>query len=144
MDPARRQRTCTRPEYCHSDIAILANHERQVINAGDALDFLCGGFYKPTIHRVIQPPADQRNCPRLGVFYFSMPNDSTRLVPYAETSPVLKRVGVRRLCEDKDAPTMLEWRKGRTVSYGRAQLKAGKEKDVEEEEIKGVIVKHYN
>ncbi|KAH0831127.1 hypothetical protein J3R83DRAFT_13693 [Lanmaoa asiatica] len=27
-----------------------------VVNAGDALDFLTGGYYKGTIHRVVQPP----------------------------------------------------------------------------------------
>jgi isopenicillin N synthase-like dioxygenase len=107
------------------------------------LEFLCGGFYPSTRHRVVQPPADQENCPRLGVFYFSMANDDTKLVPHTE-SPVLQRVGIRRLCDDEDAPTMEEWRKSRTIAYGRTQLKAGEEKGVEEEVIKGVVVKHYN
>lgn len=52
------------------------------------------GFYLPTRHRVIQPPADQENCPRIGVFYFSMANDDTKLIPHAG-SPVLKRIGIR-------------------------------------------------
>lgn len=93
----------------------------QVINAGDALEFLSGGFYKPTIHRVLQPPADWRNCCRLGVFYFCGPDRDTKLIPH-ESSPVLKRVGIHRLCQDKDAPTMDEWRKGRTIWYGRVEL----------------------
>jgi len=114
-----------------------------VINSGDALQFLSGGYYKPTIHRVVQPPADQRNYGRLGVFYFCQPDDDLRLVPF-DDSPVLKRVGINRLCEDEVAPTMQQWRKSRSLSYGTIELKMGKEKGVEEEIIGGVVVKHYN
>ncbi|KAJ7473985.1 hypothetical protein FB451DRAFT_1133427 [Mycena latifolia] len=115
-----------------------------VINAGDVLAFLCGGFYPATRHRVIQPPADQVGLPRLGVFYFSYANDDVKLVPHEE-SPVLKRVGIQRLCSNKDAPTMEEWRKNRTTAYGSSQLVPSvEEKGVEEEIISGVVVKHYN
>ncbi|KAJ7933066.1 hypothetical protein B0H13DRAFT_2511538 [Mycena leptocephala] len=115
-----------------------------VINAGDVLTFLCGGFYPATRHRVIQPPADQTNLPRLGVFYFSMANDDVKLIPHEE-SPVLQRVGIQRLCSNKEAPTMEDWRKNRTVAYGTSQLvRSAQEKGVEEEVINGVVVKHYN
>lgn len=114
-----------------------------VVNAGDAIDFLTGGYYKGTIHRVVQPPADQRNYTRLGAFFFAMPNDDIKLVPMVE-SPVLQRVGIRRRCEDSEAPTVEHWRIARTMSYGISKLKSGKEKDVEEEIIHGVVIKHYN
>ncbi|KAJ7691339.1 hypothetical protein B0H17DRAFT_1159825 [Mycena rosella] len=115
-----------------------------VINAGDVLTFLCGGFYPATRHRVVQPPADQVGVPRLGVFYFSMANDDVKLVPH-EGSPVLERVGIKRLCSNEDAPTMEEWRKSRTVAYGHTQLiPSVEERGVEEEIISGVVVKHYN
>ncbi|GLB39565.1 putative non-haem dioxygenase in morphine synthesis N-terminal [Lyophyllum shimeji] len=114
-----------------------------VINAGDALEFLSGGFYPATIHRVVQPPEDQRQHTRLGVFYFVMPDDATKLVPLVD-SPVLKRVGVKRRFEDDAAPTMEAWRKGRTAAYGQTELKPASEKGVEEEIIGGVVVKHYN
>ncbi|KAJ7115280.1 hypothetical protein C8R44DRAFT_841911 [Mycena epipterygia] len=115
-----------------------------VINAGDVLTFLCGGFYPATRHRVVQPPADQVGRPRLGVFYFSYTNDDVKLVPHEE-SPVLKRVGIERLCSDEDAPTMEEWRKNRVLAYGSSILKPSvQEKGVEEEIISGVVVKHYN
>ncbi len=46
---------------------------------------------------------------------------------------------------DVDAPTMEEWRKGRTAAYGISQLKRAEgEERIEEEVIKGVVVKHYN
>ena len=72
-----------------------------------------------------------------------MADDNVKLIPH-EGSPVLQRVGIHRLCEDKDAPMMEAWRKSRTIAYGRTDLKVGKEVGVEEEIINGVVVKHYN
>ncbi|CAL1710344.1 unnamed protein product [Somion occarium] len=113
-----------------------------IINAGDAIEFLSGGYYRATIHRVVQPPPDQRGSTRLGVFYFSMPDDSVKLTPLTE-SPVLQREGVKRQFTDENAPFMEQWRKGRIAAYGKTQLKKG-EGNVEEEYINGVLVKHYN
>ncbi|KAK0214452.1 hypothetical protein IW262DRAFT_1406179 [Armillaria fumosa] len=108
-----------------------------VINAGDALEFLSGGVYRATIHRVIQPPKDQRGHTRLGVFYFCMPDDHVKLLPLVDAK--------ERRFVDADVPTMEEWRKGRTAAYGKSQLKKveGEEK-IEAEVINGVVVKHYN
>jgi len=39
-----------------------------VVNIGDAMEFLTGGAYKATIRRVVQPPEEQRDRARLGVF----------------------------------------------------------------------------
>ncbi|KAF8557504.1 Clavaminate synthase-like protein [Imleria badia] len=114
-----------------------------VVNAGDALDFLTGGYYKGTVHRVVQPPPDQQGYTRLGVFYFVLPDDHTRLIPMRE-SPLLQRVGINPRCEDSVAPTMEQWRRGRTSAYGQNDLRHGQEKGVEEEVINGVIVKHWN
>jgi len=114
-----------------------------VVNAGDALEFLTGGYYKGTIHRVRQPPADQQSYTRLGVFYFAMPDDAVKLTPLT-ASPVLQRAGIQRRFEDDAAPTMEQWRRGRTSAYGASELKRGKEDGVEEEVINGVLVKHYN
>ncbi|KAG1730105.1 uncharacterized protein EDB91DRAFT_1239136 [Suillus paluster] len=114
-----------------------------VINTGDMMEFFSGGYYKPTIHRVVQPPEDQRNYDRLGVFYFSMPDDNVHLLPCVE-SPVLQQVGIQRRCPDEDAPLCVTWRKGRTTTYGRTDLKKGMEHNVEEEVIEGIVVKHYN
>ncbi|OAX35551.1 Clavaminate synthase-like protein [Rhizopogon vinicolor AM-OR11-026] len=114
-----------------------------VVNTGDALGFLTGGYYKATVHRVIQPPKDQRTCTRLGVFFFAMPDDDVKLVPMAE-SPVLQREGLHRRYDDVEASTMEQWRRARTKAYGHSELKNGKEKGVEEEVINGVVVKHYN
>ncbi|KAG1817396.1 hypothetical protein EV424DRAFT_1347978 [Suillus variegatus] len=66
-----------------------------------------------------------------------------RLLPCAE-SPVLQRAGIERQCLDDDSPSCETWRKGRTTSYGRTDLKKGVERGVEEEVIEGIVVKHYN
>ncbi|KAG6819190.1 hypothetical protein H0H93_014467 [Arthromyces matolae] len=83
-----------------------------------------------------------RQATRLGVFYFCLSDDHIKLAPFVE-SPVLQRVGIKRRFEDDAAPTMEEWRKGRTSNYGQSELKFS-EGNVEEETIAGVVVKHYN
>ena len=114
----------------------------QIVNAGDSMEMLSGGFYKATIHRVIQPPVDQRNIPRLGIFYFTMAKDDTKLVPFTD-SALLQKEGVKRRIVDEDAPTMGEWRKGIIRSYGFTQLKR-RDAVIEEEIVNGIVVKHYN
>ena len=102
---------------------------------------LSGGFYKGTIHRVVQPPAVQRGYPRLGTFYFALADDNVRLVPLMQ-SPVLQRIEVKRRCADEDAPTMGEWRVARTKVYGVSELpKTGL---VQEQIVNGVVVRNYN
>ncbi|KAF8888023.1 hypothetical protein BD779DRAFT_1440344 [Infundibulicybe gibba] len=114
-----------------------------VVNTGEALEFLSGGFYKGTIHRVVQPPPDQRNLTRLGAFYFALTNDDVKLAPMME-SPVLQKVDIIRRCDDSVAPTMEVWRKGRIAAYGQSTLQPRDQKGVQEEVINGVVVRHYN
>lgn len=114
----------------------------KVINAGDAMEFLSGGYYKATIHRVVQPPEDQRGYARLGLFYFTLPNDSVLLAPNRE-SPVLQKQGIKLRFDDADAPTMEQWRKGSASRYGTVpheKMVDGHEQDV----VRGIVVKHYN
>ncbi|KAH8077494.1 Clavaminate synthase-like protein [Cristinia sonorae] len=111
-----------------------------VINAGDALEFLTGGFYRATIHRVVQPPESQRGYPRLGVFYFGMPDDDVKLSPLPDAPE-----WVDRRFKNEEAPTMGDYRKGRIIAYGNSETKKvdGKE-TVEVQMIGNVLVKHYN
>ena len=107
------------------------------------MEFLSGGFYKPTIHRVVQPPQDQRGYDRLSLIYFAMTDDDVKLTPLAE-SPVLQKHGIqRRWADDIDAPTMEAWRKGRTSAYGLVDL-TRKSNGIEENLVGGIPVKHYN
>ncbi|KAI0067180.1 Clavaminate synthase-like protein [Artomyces pyxidatus] len=114
-----------------------------VINCGDTMEMLSGGYYKSAIHRVVQPPVDQRGHKRLGVFYFCYADDDVQLEPLEE-SPVLQREGVKRRAEPGKAPLMEAWRKARTAAYGTSDLKKSSEAGVEEEVLNGIRVKHYN
>ncbi|KAG1872947.1 Clavaminate synthase-like protein [Suillus subalutaceus] len=107
-----------------------------LMNIGDSMEFLTGGFYKGTIHRVVQPPIDQRGYTRLSLIYFSFLND--------DVNPVLQRVGVERRCEDDVAPTMKAWRVARISAYGTSDLQKGKEPGIEEEVLNGIVVNYYN
>ena len=107
------------------------------------MEFLSGGVYKATVHRVVQPPPDQQSFSRLGAFYFALPDDDVRLVP-VKGSLVLDAHGIQRRFEDNEAPTVETWRKGRTSAYGQSELNKGNDERVEEEYINGVLVKHYN
>ncbi|KLO19631.1 Clavaminate synthase-like protein [Schizopora paradoxa] len=114
-----------------------------IVNAGDGLDFLCGGYYPPTRHRVLQPPVDQRGCDRLVVGYFCYADNDVVLRPHTE-SPILQKVGIKELVQPgQPYPTMEEWRRARVLAYGAKELEE-KEKGVEEETLLGVVVKHYN
>lgn len=100
------------------------------------------GFLKSTIHRVVTPPKDQIDIPRLGLLYFCRPGDDTvmRTVP----SPLLDRLGL--LTEEdknqsKPAPTGTE--------YVRARVKDVHHKTVIDRrentsfEFKGLKVPNY-
>lgn len=64
-----------------------------MVIVGQALELLTGGLFKSTIHRVVTPPVDQENELRLGVYYFSRPNDTQLLEPFP-FSPLLKEMGL--------------------------------------------------
>ncbi|KAK7043181.1 hypothetical protein VNI00_008535 [Paramarasmius palmivorus] len=105
-----------------------------VVNTGDVMKLLSGGFYKPTIHRVVQPPIDQAKLERLGVFYFAMAADDIKLASVGGGGD-----------NETVAPTMGDWRKQRTGKYGKGTMKQSQtDGQVEEEVILGVTVKEYN
>ena len=122
---------------------LILRYGIQIVNIGDAMEMLSGGYYKAAIHRVVQPPADQRNVARLNVIYFVFPNDDVKLAPLVD-SPLLKRVGVLRKNPDGKIPTMMEWRSARTKAYGVARLEKKDDGTEREEILEGVFTTHYN
>lgn len=53
---------------------------------------MTGGLFPATIHRVVTPPPDQVNSLRVGIYYFSRPNDDYMILPFQD-SPVLRKLG---------------------------------------------------
>ena len=119
------------------------NAHVQIANASDTLEMLSGGFYNAAVHRVFQPPADQRGHTRLGLYYFGYPDDDVRLVPFAE-SPVLQRVGIVRKIDDAHALTMREWRRGRSMTYGFKETRKTDRGGVEEHVVNGIAFQLYD
>ncbi|OCH89681.1 Clavaminate synthase-like protein [Obba rivulosa] len=81
------------------------------VNTCDALSFLTGGYVKSTVHRVAVPPKDQQHVDRLGLLYFSRPNNQVPLAAIKD-SPVLQREGATVNEFEKSGnpvPTMEEW-----------------------------------
>lgn len=64
-----------------------------IVNIGDALEFISGGYFKACLHRVIEPPLDQRQFNRLVIIYFCNPSGSAELDPELINSPKLKELG---------------------------------------------------
>ncbi|KAH9957691.1 Clavaminate synthase-like protein [Russula dissimulans] len=81
------------------------------VNACDAISFLTGGYVKSTIHRVVAPPKDQQHVDRLGLLYFSRPQNDVVLNTIAD-SPVLRREGFTQNVFEKSGdpvPTVEAW-----------------------------------
>lgn len=107
-----------------------------ICNIGDTLNFWSGGYFKLTIHRVIRPPKDQIDAPRIGTFYFVRPGDKA-LIDIAP-SPVLKRLGLYKEVEPvvgtdyvrnrvKDYHNTTEYLKndGKIFKHGAFQIEDG-------------------
>ncbi|PWN41945.1 Clavaminate synthase-like protein [Ceraceosorus guamensis] len=126
----------------HRDNAI-------VLNLGDAMQFLSGGFLKPTIHRVVAPPADQAHYERLGVFFFGLFNDNVPLEPLTDSPIVQKALGGKDLWAEtraagKNIPTAGDWERERVRRYGQGGVKKGKNGEVHKhEEFAGQKIYEY-
>lgn len=116
-----------------------------VINAGDALHFVSGGYIKPTIHRVVKPPVDQADLMRLGVFYFAFFNGDTRLEPIRESPVVQESLRIRGeegFFMGVEAPTSASWEQLRVKAYGQGGEKRGEDGN-DHEVIGGFKVTHH-
>ena len=119
-----------------------------VINLGDAMHFLSGGYLKQTIHRVVAPPEDQAHFNRLGLFYFALFNDNVPLEPLLE-SPVVREAykgkdfWSERRAQGLPAPTAGDWERLRVRAYGQGGQKKGADGH-DHEKIAGVDVTLYN
>lgn len=76
------------------------------VNLADTISHLTGGWLKSSVHRVVAPPADQREYNRTGLLYFSRPHNDLVLEPITD-SPVLEAAGVKARFDQK--VTMEQW-----------------------------------
>ena len=115
-----------------------------VINIGDLLHFLSGGFFKSTIHRVIAPPEDQLPYERVGLFYFAKFNQDLRLTPL-DASPLTKgaQFWQQRIAAGQLPPTTREWYALRVSSYGQERGQRSQDGH-DHETIAGEKVTLYN
>ena len=90
-----------------------------IVNAGEVMLWWTGNYYKAAIHRVHEPPSDQKGHNRCSVFYFCLPNDETVINTLLEQSPVLREAGVEMAHAPENAPTSKEWCNGRIKITGR-------------------------
>ena len=119
-----------------------------VLNMGDAMHFLSGGYLKQTIHRVIAPPEDQQHLNRLGVFYFALFNDDVPLEPLLESELVReayqgKDFWAERRAQGLPPPTAGDWERMRVRAYGQGGQKKGADGH-DHEKIAGYDVTLYN
>ncbi|ANB13809.1 hypothetical protein AWJ20_4756 [Sugiyamaella lignohabitans] len=92
-----------------------------VVNIGDAMEFITGGYFKSTIHRVVKPPADQLYNRRLGLIYFSKPSAKSVIDPEAVNSPLLERLGYTKP-EEWDRIEYAKWDDEKGRLFGRKDL----------------------
>lgn len=67
-----------------------------IVNIGDTMEFLTGGYFKSSIHRVVSPPDDQKNFKRLAIIYFCNMKYPAFVDPESLNSPKLERLGFKK------------------------------------------------
>ncbi|CAN3366496.1 hypothetical protein DICA4_F02740 [Diutina catenulata] len=92
-----------------------------IVNVGDALEFLTGGYFKSAIHRVIAPPEDQRDYTRFVVIYFSQFKKSAVLDPESLQSPKLQKLDVSSPPEWKKI-TSGQWQNEKGRLFGQSKV----------------------
>lgn len=101
-----------------------------IVNLGDSLHFLSGGYLSATIHRVVAPPEDQIQYGRLNVLYFSMFDNDVKLLPIPESPVAQEAYKTRKFWEERTrngepVPTSREWNAWRISRYGQQHSRLG-------------------
>ncbi|KAG5419098.1 hypothetical protein I9W82_002865 [Candida metapsilosis] len=89
-----------------------------IVNVGDAMEFITGGYLKSSVHRVVSPPDDQKNYRRLVLIYFSKPKETAILDPEPLNSPKLKRLGYNKP-DEWDKIDYAAWNRIKASLFGR-------------------------
>ncbi|KIM95454.1 hypothetical protein OIDMADRAFT_45286 [Oidiodendron maius Zn] len=98
-----------------------------IVNMGEIFLWWTGNYFKAAIHRVVEPPSDQRGHDRIVI--------NTLL----EKSPILREAGVEMAHLPENAPTSKQWSSGRISITGRNAVFKGKETQAVVEEKVGKV-----
>lgn len=92
-----------------------------IVNIGDAMEFLTGGYFKSSIHRVVAPPLDQAGYERLVLIYFSQPRRLAQLDPEQLGLAKLDRLGFKT--PDEWVPiTCGQWQNEKGRLFGQTEV----------------------
>lgn len=94
-----------------------------IVNVGDTIEFITGGFFKSSIHRVVAPPEDQRGYKRQAIIYFSGAKYSSVIDPEPLNSPKLNRLGVTKP-DVWEKITFKQWDEEKGRLFGKKALNA--------------------
>lgn len=94
------------------------NPNSLIVNVGDAMEFITGGYFKSSIHRVVAPPPDQRAFKRLVIIYFQDPDLTALLDPEGLESPRLRQLGIGKP-EEWDKITFAQWNEEKGRLFGK-------------------------
>ncbi|KAK4506479.1 hypothetical protein PRZ48_000211 [Zasmidium cellare] len=107
------------------------------VNIGDTLELVTKGFLPSSVHRVVSPPADQRDVDRLCLMYFVRPEDEMELK--SVESPIIEKSGLQAQPGLDAGFTAAEWVKARVLS-GRGKVQSEQK---QEEVLPGMQIKYY-
>ncbi|KAM0544380.1 hypothetical protein ACHAPJ_011839 [Fusarium lateritium] len=120
---------------------VKSPRDAVIVNIADALEFMSGGYLKSTIHRVVRPPEDQAQKPRLSLIYFARPEADINLEPVS--SPLLQRLGLQDIKQQFSRPvTAQQWAEARIAKDHR--FRVGLVDKPEKEIIAGVDQKFFD
>ncbi|ODV63420.1 Clavaminate synthase-like protein [Ascoidea rubescens DSM 1968] len=85
-----------RDYYSGEWIYVQPIKEALCVNVGDAMEFITGGYFKSSIHRVVAPPDDQKGFKRMMAIYFCDPAFSSVLDPEHLQSPKLNELNITK------------------------------------------------
>lgn len=94
-----------------------------IVNVGDLLEFILGGYFKACLHRVVEPPLDQRSYKRLVIIYFCNPSGTAELDPELIESQKLASLGYTKHDKLKDWEKIQfnDWNSAKGKLLGRTE-----------------------
>ncbi|WWC86470.1 uncharacterized protein L201_001347 [Kwoniella dendrophila CBS 6074] len=92
-----------------------------IVNCGIMMEWWTGGLFKAANHRVYEPPKDQRNHIRCGLFYFSIPNNDVK-PDLLKDSPVLRKLNRESMFKDGKTIDAKTFSRARVSKVGKSDI----------------------